>query len=275
MDKCKRCNIQADSAKIKKCPIKNSTWFNTKICYNCYKEIKSGQDEIKNSIIKKEKPIDLAGKKSCDYCGSPVEKHREFCPHCMFHFNDKKVNKRKKEVILEPKKKVSREENDYNFPKPESEIIKSIPKKYRYIPLISLIVVIIIGSVYAFQAGIVDDMINGTTEQAVIGKWVLQDMPGPADDMFRQTWTFYEKNQSLIIITDYDSRNTDDRVNHLLWDLNKDCLKIDIPYSEQNQDLIFNVKAVSYDFEYKDGKITLTNDKDILKTVMNLAKTKN
>ncbi len=268
MFKCQKCGYIGSKDDVKHAPKNLPDYGDKLICYKCFKEIKA--ENKKSSVVEDSASKTIPGKR-CIYCGSPIEHDQKICPYCMYDYSKKKVVKREKDVVSKNISPINI--SNSKFPKAEDEIKKNVPKKFRYLPMISFVVVIVLGLLFANSFGMFSAFVENQELSSIEGEWTLLDMPGPADDLYDQKWIFH-KNHTLIVETDYESETSNDLTNYVHWDAGKGTLELSIPFSKSDQTLIYNVEPTVYNLQLSDNnrKMTLTCETDVFQLKMELKK---
>ena len=262
MVKCTRCGYEGSKKDVKRSPNLFSDFKDKLICDKCFKELKDEYDKkLMNNISLKFNDNKKEDVDRCKYCGSFIKKDIDVCPHCNYHFHKNKVFKREKTVKLKADKEHSKVEYPIEFPKTHEQIKSSLPKFYRYLPMISGIIFIAICLVLAGQAGVFNGILEDSNDGLIYGSWELQDMYGTADDDFKQIWTFCE-NQSLKVETEFEKKssiyNSDEskEVYYLYWEIYDGVLRISRDYSDFAKEVTFNI-VPKYDYKFIKGGTTL------------------
>lgn len=254
MVKCERCGYEGTNKEVKRSPKSFSDFKEKFICFNCYNELKEGLNKKVEKTTEVIKPkAKNPDNKECGYCGSLIKKDSEICPHCNYNISKKKVFKREKPVKLNPDKDLfKKEETESYFPKTNDEIKRELPKRYRYLPMVSGIIIVVICLVFAGQAGVFTGIFEGSNDDLIYGSWELSDMQGTKDDDFEQIWTFFE-NDTLKIETEFDDnsgRSFD--IYYLSWEISEDLLMLYRDYSDFEKEMTYNVVS-KYDLRFLKG----------------------
>lgn len=236
MIRCENCGYEGTKDEVKLAPSNIPKYRGKFICLNCYRKLRK---------IEKEK-INSENKKRFRYDG-------ERLPPTVPERN----------INLKKNKKMN-----IGFTEAEPPL-----KKYHILLTSSFLIMVIAILLIANQFGLFSTVLSNSEESKIIGTWELQDMSGPADDLFNQKWTFYQNNNTLKIITDYKKGSDNDKIDNLLWEIEDDKLQISIPFSKFGKKPIFNVELTCYDVKFSNQKMTLTCQSSIgLKTEMCLKK---
>lgn len=195
MLKCEICGYIGSKNEVKKAPKFFPKYAGKLICFDCYSKLKNKDG---NNLKEENNKI------RCIYCGSPIQKDTDICPHCMYDYNKKKVIKREKPVKTGFKKSNEANKDPIVF---DDKVI--LPKKIKFLSIIPVVLIFVMIFLVANQYGLLATIVNTSDNIEISGKYNLEEMKESADDNFTQTWIFYENKDTLKIETEYNDDSSE------------------------------------------------------------------